>query len=65
MKSKNRGFTLFELTQVILVLFFFIGWIMNIVDIVKAGPIEFTGVMICRVVGIFIVPLGSIMGWFF
>jgi hypothetical protein len=41
------------------------GWILNVVHIVKLPTIVFTGEVIVRVVGIFLPPLGAIMGWFF
>lgn len=43
----------------------FMGWILNIIAIFNSGPVsEWTGVTITRVAGIFIAPLGAVMGWF-
>lgn len=42
-----------------------IGWIKNIMFLVGATSLEFTGEIIVRVVGIFIPLIGTIMGWFF
>lgn len=42
-----------------------IGWIANIIQIVTNLPptlAETTGVMMVKIVGVFIAPLGSIMG---
>ena len=62
-KSKNYGVGASIAFLVILALFI-IGWILNIIDLIKMD-IELTGVVILKIIGIFIVPLGSIMGWFF
>lgn len=40
-----------------------IGWIINIVELFHLEAI-LSGEGALRIVGIFIVPLGSIMGWF-
>jgi len=42
-----------------------IGWVMNIVHLVHQESIGFTGETIIRIIGIFLAPIGSIMGWFF
>jgi len=42
-----------------------VGWVLNIVAIFHSGPMaEWSGVTIVRVVGIFVAPLGAVMGWF-
>ncbi len=41
----------------------FIGWVMNIVTIATTFT-ELTGLMIIRIVGIFIAPLGAVLGYF-
>jgi len=38
-----------------------IGWVLNIVEIAHADIVN--GFVILRVVGIFIFPLGAILGW--
>lgn len=42
-----------------------IGWIMNIFALIGTvnGPLD--GVFVLRIVGIFVAPLGAIMGLFF
>lgn len=47
-----------------LVLTMIIGWVMNIVAIFSIDEIVITGELILRVAGIFIVPIGAIMGIF-
>lgn len=41
------------------------GWIMNIVHLVGLDAFVLNGENIIRVIGIFIAPIGAIMGWFF
>lgn len=42
----------------------FIGWVMNIIDVIQMLDGDITGMFILKMVGIFITPLGSILGWF-
>jgi hypothetical protein len=42
-----------------------VGWCLNIADLIGMSDALSTGIGIVRVVGIFIPPLGSFMGWFF
>lgn len=47
-----------------LILAGFIGWVLNIVAIFHAGPIaEWTAVVLVRVIGVFVPPVGAVMGW--
>jgi hypothetical protein len=39
-----------------------IGWILNIVQIADAHTVN--GMVIIRAVGIFVAPLGAVLGWF-
>jgi hypothetical protein len=44
------------------------GWVMNIVTIAQSGLLEvglleITGIMVLRLVGIFVFPLGSVLGY--
>ena len=41
-----------------------IGWIMNIYEIVQTVADPITGMFILRCVGIFVAPLGAILGYF-
>jgi hypothetical protein len=38
------------------------GWVLNIVELIQGG--ESTGLMLARVAGIFVAPLGAILGLF-
>ncbi len=40
-----------------------IGWILNIITIAHTDNLLSTGMGILRVVGIFVPPLGAILGW--
>ncbi len=39
------------------------GWIANIIIIANSNFSEITGILILRIVGIFIAPLGIVMGY--
>jgi len=39
-----------------------LGWAFNIIEIAKSETI--TGLVIVRCIGVFIAPLGAILGWF-
>lgn len=40
-----------------------IGWIMNIVQIVKTIDAPITGMFILKCVGVLAAPLGAVLGW--
>lgn len=42
---------------------FAIGWVLNIIALVKMGGVEHIGLLVARILGIFIAPLGSLLGW--
>lgn len=43
-----------------------VGWIMNIVKIIQTGFVvaEWGGFEVARVIGVFLAPLGAVIGWF-
>lgn len=41
-----------------------IGWVLNILAIVATPLLPLTTMLILRVIGIFVVPLGSVLGLF-
>ena len=45
-------------------LFFVIGWIINIVKIIGQFDLAITGLMVVRMIGVFVAPLGGVIGWF-
>ena len=40
------------------------GWVMNIVTLFGADFSIITGVLVLRVIGVFMAPLGAILGYF-
>ena len=44
---------------------FVVGWVMNIIALVGMINDPLTGMMVLRGVGIFVAPLGVILGYFF
>jgi hypothetical protein len=66
MKSQ-RGFTVPELMILVwiaVVAAGLVGWVMNIVTIVHTCCEPLTGMLVVRIVGIFIAPLGAVLGYF-
>ena len=48
-----------------LILGFFVGWVLNIYQLIKVGlSSELTVMLGLKFVGIFVAPLGSILGWY-
>lgn len=39
------------------------GWIANIVKMINAGFDPITGLVVARVIGVFVAPLGSVLGF--
>ncbi len=59
--KKKYGFTI---CVVLFALAFFAGWVMNINSLVHAGLEHPTVLMVLRCIGIFIPPLGGVLGYF-
>lgn len=53
---------LLELSLVFLMILAIVGYVWNIVKLVQSDVI--TGMVIARVAGIFLLPLGAILGYF-
>ncbi|AJK27191.1 hypothetical protein BRC2024_KCUCJSVR_CDS_0096 [Acinetobacter phage vB_AbaM_KissB] len=51
----------FFTTYWIVVALVLIGWVLNIAQIIKMSAV--TGLTIVKVIGVFIAPLGAILGW--
>lgn len=60
MKSIDWLFT----TIFVFAILMFIGWVMNIYDVVQMLDGDITGKFLLKFVGIFLAPLGSVLGWF-
>lgn len=39
------------------------GWILNVIQIANSNFDSITGMLVLRVAGIFLAPLGAILGW--
>lgn len=59
--KKQHGFTLAELIVVIVIVIGVCGWVWNIVKI--AGSDAINAMVILRCIGVFIAPLGSVLGF--
>ena len=68
MKHYQKGFTIVEgfgLVWIAFVVAVLVGWVMNIVQLIHlSGTATLTLGIILRIVGIFVPPLGAIMGYF-
>lgn len=63
---KQKGFAgteLFVIGWIMLLLFAAGGWIANIVKIINTGFDVFTGLLIARCIGVFVAPLGAVLGY--
>ena len=49
----------------IITLFFaaIVGWVLNIIQLAHTEAMPITTMFILRIIGIFVPPIGSIMGW--
>ena len=63
--NNRKTFTLFQMVVLLITLLGVGGWIANVVKLVSVDvPLaEFGSMEILRVVGIFLAPLGSILGF--
>lgn len=64
MKNHNNSGVALAMFYVVLCITLVIGYIMNIVEVFGSENLLSTGVGILRIVGIFIAPLGGILGYF-
>lgn len=53
----------FLTSQIVLAVVLLAGWVMNIVTLAYQPELEFTGMTVLRVAGIFIPPLGGVLGY--
>lgn len=52
-----------SLLVIVVAILGFAGWAMNIMTIAGSSFNDLTGLLILRVVGIFIAPMGAVLGW--
>jgi len=62
--KKQAGFPVVELVITLIGLLGVIGWVWNIVKIAGNDFGVITGMLVLRVIGIFIAPLGAVLGYF-
>lgn len=62
--TKQRGYSVIELSIAVLLLLATGGWIANVVKLFGMfdGPV--TALFIGRIVGVFAAPLGAVLGYF-
>ena len=61
---RQKGFTLPEIMVILVTLFGIGGWIANIVKIVGMSFDPLSGIAVARIAGIFVAPLGAVLGYF-
>ena len=66
--KRQLGFTLTELLYLLTILVVGVGggvgWVLNIVKLIGMNLDPITGLLIVRVVGIFVFPVGMVVGYF-
>jgi hypothetical protein len=62
MKYKDTSNTV-AIIYLALIIAFCYGWIANIVSIAYSNFSEITGMLVLRIAGIFVAPLGAILGY--
>lgn len=62
MKTQS-GFTAVEFLVVVLLIGGIGGWIANIVKLAGMGFDSFSGMLVLRAIGVFVAPLGSVLGF--
>lgn len=63
MRQQQRGFTLIEFFAVVVFLTLVGGWVANVVKIVGTGFADFNGMLIARCIGVFVAPMGAVLGF--
>lgn len=62
--DKQKGFTSVELMVVVIWLAGVVGWCLNIYKIIGSDFGMLTGMLVARIIGVFVAPLGAILGFF-
>jgi hypothetical protein len=61
--KKQLGYTIVEIVFVLIALFGAIGWVWNIFKLVGMNLDPITGMLIVRAIGIFVFPVGMVVGY--
>lgn len=56
-------FSFFYVSALLATLAVFIGWVLNVVQLVHAAAAPITGIFVLKCIGIVVVPFGGILGW--
>lgn len=62
--SSALGDFIYSLAVLSIIVFLVGGWILNIIALIAMIDGGVTAAFVLRVVGVFIAPLGAILGWF-
>ena len=64
--KKSDSSTSFEMVLVLVAVVALGSWVANIYKLIDGGftIAQWGGMEVCRVVGIFVAPLGAVLGWF-
>ena len=58
-----RTFSLFQLAMVIISMAGIVGWVWNIAKLISMEMLPITTIFVVRAIGIFVAPLGAVMGF--
>jgi prepilin-type N-terminal cleavage/methylation domain-containing protein len=61
--NKTGGFTIVEMLVALVLVAAFSGWVMNIYQISSMSFDNFTPMLVLRFIGIFVAPLGAVLGY--
>lgn len=61
--TKQKGFTVVEFFVLVIWLAGIWGWVWNIVKIAGANFSDITGLLVLRIIGVFVAPLGAVLGF--
>lgn len=53
-----------SLKRILIVLIACVGWVLNIVSIFNSSFDSLTGILVLRVIGVFLAPIGAVLGFF-
>lgn len=61
--SKQRGSTLVGVFIIVLWVAALVGWVLNLIEIIKIVNEPIAGMFVLRCIGIFVAPLGAVLGY--
>lgn len=70
MVQRKRGLTIVEgligaiLLWGTIVVLIGVGWVLNVIDLLGTSFDPLTGLAVARVIGVFVPPLGAVLGYF-